>query len=40
MPTAFLMKIFGYDPLRIKKTTKNTYRELRKNANINIEKIF
>tara|TARA_Y100001978_G_C23637091_1_gene406398 strand:- start:155 stop:547 length:393 start_codon:yes stop_codon:yes gene_type:complete len=40
MPTAFLMKIFGYDPLRRKKTTKKTYRELREDAKINLEKIF
>ena len=40
MPTAFLMKFFGYDPLRRKKSTKKTYRELRKDATINFEKIF
>lgn len=40
MPTSFFMKIFGYDPLRRNKSTKETYRELRKDAKINLEKIF
>ena len=39
-PIALIMKIFGYDPLRKKRKNKNTYREVRLNSIINMEKIF
>ena len=39
-PIALIMKLFGYDPLRIKKSTKESYREFRENDNIDFEKIF
>ena len=39
-PIAFIMKSFGYDPLRTKKQEENTYREIRSNNKINLRKIF
>ena len=39
-PIAFLMRIIGHDPLRRKKNNKKSYRELRKDVNINLENIF
>ena len=39
-PIAFGMKCFGYDPLRIKKTNKNTFRERRSILEIDLKKIF
>ena len=39
-PIAFIMKSFGYDPLRTKKQEENTYREIRSNDKINLRKIF
>ncbi len=39
-PIAIIMKLFGYDPLKIKKDSLKTYREVRKDDNIDLEKIF
>ena len=39
-PIALIMKIVGYDPLRRKINTSESYRELRKNDKIYLEKIF
>ena len=39
-PIAFIMKSFGYDPLKKKKTSKTTYRETRSNFKIDLRKIF
>ena len=39
-PIAFIMRIFGYDPLRLKKNNLKTYRENIENDVINYEKIF
>ena len=39
-PIALLMKVFGYDPLRIKKRDTSTYREIRTNFKIDLKKIF
>ena len=39
-PIAILMRIFGYDPLRINKNGLTTYKEKRKNNKIDINRIF
>ena len=39
-PIALIMKCFGYDPLRKKKTNQNTYREIRSTLEIDLKKIF
>tara|TARA_Y100000739_G_C20442759_1_gene388637 strand:- start:139 stop:531 length:393 start_codon:yes stop_codon:yes gene_type:complete len=39
-PIAFLMKLIGYDPLRQKNRKSLTYREIRKNNKIDLERIF
>ena len=39
-PIALIMKIFGYDPLRIKKINKISYRENKENYTINLTKLF
>ena len=39
-PTSFFMKIFGYDPLRLKKTIKNSYKEDKTNHKVNLKRIF
>ena len=39
IPLAFIMKTFGYDPMRQKTINKKTYRELKKYKN-NLNKIF
>ena len=39
-PIAVIMKSFGYDPLKKKKTNNTTYRELRSNFKIDLRKIF
>ena len=39
-PISLIMKISGYDPLRNKKSKSKTYRIIRKDAKINLEKIF
>tara|TARA_B100000073_G_scaffold82687_1_gene63271 strand:+ start:22222 stop:22620 length:399 start_codon:yes stop_codon:yes gene_type:complete len=40
IPIALFMKIFGYDPLRKKKSKNKTYRELKTNYKIDLERIF
>ena len=39
-PIALIMRIFGHDPLRMKKFEQKSYRELKINHNINLKKIF
>ena len=39
-PTALVMRIFGYDPLKIKKIVQKSYRENKTNQKINLKKIF
>ena len=40
LPIAFIMKIYGHDPLRLKKTNKNSYREKKTVQKTNLKKIF
>tara|TARA_B100000886_G_scaffold340543_1_gene311046 strand:- start:5923 stop:6318 length:396 start_codon:yes stop_codon:yes gene_type:complete len=39
-PIALIMKLFGYDPLRLKKSNKKSYKEYRKIILIDLKKIF
>ena len=39
-PIAIVMKIFGYDPLRLKKGNERSYREVIKNKNFDFTRIF
>ena len=39
-PLALIMKIFGYDPLRLKTNNQKSYREDKKNHKINLNNIF
>ena len=40
LPISLIMKLFKYDPLKIKKESLKTYRQFRKDVNIQLEKIF
>ena len=40
IPIAFIMRIFGYDPLRVKFEQTTSYREIRKNSKIDLNRIF
>ena len=40
IPISFLMRIFGYDPLRKRKKDKNSYKESKNSDEINLTKIF
>ena len=40
LPIAFIMRIFGYDPLRTKLRGDKSYRENRKNYQIDLTRIF
>ena len=40
VPISLIMKLFKYDPLKIKKESLKTYREVREDGNIHLEKIF
>lgn len=40
IPISIVMKIVGYDPLRIKKRKQKSYREIRVNYEVNLKKIF
>lgn len=40
LPISFIMKLFGYDPLKIKQTEQKTYRENKSNHKIDLKKIF
>ena len=35
-----IMKIIGYDPLKLKKTSQKSYREIKVNYKVNLKKIF
>jgi hypothetical protein len=39
-PIAFIMRFFGYDPLRFKSLNQNTYKELVTNKEVDFKKIF
>ena len=39
-PIAFIMRILGHDPLRTKKFAQESYREIKTNHKVNLEKIF
>ena len=39
-PIALIMRICGHDPLRMKKLTQKSYREIKTNHKINLKKIF
>ena len=39
-PIAILMKIFGYDPLKKKKSNQKSYREIKKDENFDLTRIF
>tara|TARA_A100000164_G_scaffold290692_1_gene264016 strand:+ start:4181 stop:4573 length:393 start_codon:yes stop_codon:yes gene_type:complete len=39
-PIAIVMKIFGYDPLRKMKSNKRSYREIKKDENFDLTRIF
>ena len=39
-PIALIMRFFGYDPLRIRRKGKKTYKETRKDYKIDLTRIF
>ena len=39
-PIAVVMKMFGYDPLRKKKSNQKSYREIKKDENFDLTRIF
>ena len=39
-PIALIMRILGHDPLRTKKISQKTYREIKTNHRVNLKKIF
>ena len=39
-PIAFIMRILGHDPLRTKKFAQESYREIKTNHKVNLNKIF
>ena len=39
-PIAFIMRILGHDPLRRKKFAQESYREIKTNHKVNLNKIF
>ena len=39
-PIALIMRILGHDPLRTKKFAQKTYREIKTNHKVNLNKIF
>ena len=39
-PIALIMRFFGHDPLRMKKVSQKSYREIKTNHKINLKKIF
>ena len=39
-PIAYIMRLTGYDPLRTKRKEGKTYREVRKDHNIDLNRIF
>ena len=40
LPIAFVMRLFGYDPLRTKQSEEKTYRENRKDHQTDLTRIF
>ncbi len=40
IPISIVMKIFGYDPLRNKKSNQKSYREIKVDYMVNLKKIF
>lgn len=40
IPISIVMKIIGYDPLRLKKNSQKSYREIKVNYKVNLKKIF
>jgi len=40
VPISFIMKLFKYDPLKLRKESLKTYREIKKDSKIYLEKIF
>ena len=40
IPIGLVMKIFGYDPLKIRTPRNKTYKDSRKNHTINLNRIF
>ena len=39
-PIAYIMRLTGYDPLKTKRKVGKTYREVRKDKNIDLKRIF
>tara|TARA_Y100000589_G_C26935379_1_gene540113 strand:+ start:91 stop:480 length:390 start_codon:yes stop_codon:yes gene_type:complete len=39
-PISLFMKFFGYDPLKLKKQTKSTYKEINKGNKVDLTRIF
>ena len=39
-PIAFIMRVFGYDPLRIKKSNLLSFKENKKDSKVDLTKIF
>ena len=39
-PIAYIMRLTGYDPLKTKRKEEKTYREVRKDKNIGLKRIF
>tara|TARA_B100001027_G_scaffold165472_1_gene117544 strand:+ start:2042 stop:2434 length:393 start_codon:yes stop_codon:yes gene_type:complete len=39
-PISLVMRLIGYDPLRLKKISKKTYKENKKNHKIDLKRIF
>ena len=40
IPIALIMRLFGHDPLRANKTGEKSYREIKTNQKMNLNKIF
>ena len=40
IPISFIMKIFGYDPLKLKNRGKNSYKEFKNQINSDLRRIF
>ena len=40
IPISFIMKLFGYDPLKKKKNNVLTFREIKENHKVDLTKIF
>ena len=40
IPIALIMRLFGHDPLRSNKTGEKSYREIKTNQKMNLNKIF